>query len=49
MIELGLFIKKIQGQAVARNVALDISKGEYITFVDSDDTVEKDFLSYYMI
>lgn len=33
-----------QGVCVARNNALDIAKGRYITFIDSDDTVEKDNL-----
>ena len=33
-----------QGQSVARNKALDIVKGEYICFVDSDDWVETDYL-----
>lgn len=32
--------KKNEGQSVARNMALDISRGEYIAFVDSDDWLE---------
>lgn len=31
--------QKNQGVSVARNAALDIAKGEYITFVDSDDEI----------
>ena len=33
----------------ARNFALNMVTGQYIGFVDSDDTVEKDFFEYYMI
>ncbi len=34
--------KENGGQATARNMALDIARGAYIGFVDSDDTVELD-------
>ena len=34
-----------QGQSVARNYGLDIMKGEYLAFVDSDDAVERDYIS----
>lgn len=34
------------GLSDARNVALDVAKGEYITFVDSDDYIAQDYVEY---
>ena len=36
--------QKNQGQSMARNNALEKVQGDYISFIDSDDWVEKDFL-----
>lgn len=36
--------KKNQGVSTTRNLGIDIAKGEYITFIDSDDWIEKDYL-----
>lgn len=38
--------KKNGGLSDARNAALDIAKGEYITYVDSDDYIAKDYIEY---
>lgn len=36
--------KKNEGVSVARNTGIELARGEYITFIDSDDYYEKDFL-----
>lgn len=33
------------GPATARNIGIDNAKGEYVAFIDADDTYEKDFVS----
>ncbi|MBR5564908.1 MAG: glycosyltransferase [Roseburia sp.] len=38
--------KKNGGLSDARNVALDIAKGDYITLVDSDDYLKEDYVEY---
>jgi glycosyltransferase involved in cell wall biosynthesis len=40
--------KKNGGVSSARNAGLDIATGEYIMFVDGDDWVEPDYVSYLM-
>ena len=37
--------KKNGGLSDARNAALDVSSGEYISFIDSDDYVSEDFIA----
>ena len=39
-----VFHDKNHGQAVARNKAIKKAKGDYITFVDADDTIDSDML-----
>ncbi len=40
-----VFHQKNQGQAAARNYALDIAQGEYIAFIDGDDWVSPEYLN----
>lgn len=43
-VRIKVIHKKNGGEADARNVGLENSKGEYIVFVDSDDYVDADYL-----
>lgn len=40
--------QKNAGVSSARNNALNIANGDYICFVDQDDYIEKDYLSYFL-
>lgn len=42
-LKIKIFEKKNEGLALARKLALENSKGEYICFVDSDDYIDKDY------
>ena len=44
--QIRVFHTENRGAAAARNYGIDQAKGDWITFIDSDDTVEKDHLGY---
>lgn len=39
-----IFHKKNEGVSIARNIGIEKSNGQYITFIDSDDWVNSDYL-----
>ncbi len=43
-----IFTKENGGLSSARNRAIDEAKGEYLTFIDSDDYIEENYIEYLM-
>lgn len=39
-----LIKKKNEGVAVARNIGMEVSTGDYVMFVDADDYIDEDYL-----
>src|SRR5690606_8624587 len=39
-----IHLKENSGPSVARNIAIDAAKGSYLTFIDADDWIDKNFL-----
>ena len=41
---MSVYAEENEGQSVARNRGIELAQGQYIYFIDSDDTIEKDAL-----
>ncbi|MDY3697474.1 MAG: glycosyltransferase [Staphylococcus hyicus] len=42
---LNLIDSKLRGVSAARNLGIELAHGEFITFIDADDMIEKEFIS----
>lgn len=45
---ISLYSQNNQGVSKARNLGIDTAQGEYICFIDADDWVEPDFLTFFI-
>lgn len=43
-----IYLTENRGQSVARSVGLEAAKGQYIVFVDADDTIESEYLRFHV-
>ena len=48
-IEIKYFFQKNSGPSIAKNLGIDIAIGEYILFVDSDDTISENYIESLVI
>lgn len=42
--QIKVITKENEGQGKARNIGIDLAKGEFVAFVDADDTIESEML-----
>ena len=45
--KIKLFNQENKGVSVARNLGIKVARGEYILFLDADDLLKKDYLSFF--
>ena len=48
-IEIKYYFQKNSGPSIAKNLGIDMAKGEYILFVDSDDTISENYIESLVI
>ena len=48
-IDIKYYFQKNSGPSIAKNLGIDMAKGEYILFVDSDDTISENYIESLVI
>lgn len=48
-IDIQYYFQKNSGPSIAKNLGIDMAKGEYILFVDSDDTISENYIESLVI
>ena len=48
-IDIRYYFQKNSGPSIAKNLGINMAKGEYILFVDSDDTISENYIESLVI